>query len=872
MKKIFTLLFFAILGLNNTNAATFSSVASGTWSAPATWAVVGADADGIPDNDDDMTINSGHTVILTSVSYCKTILIQAGASLDANSQKLATKGNFTNLGTIIGVMTYYSQASGTFKSSSTITNNGDWYVQAGTLTIDATTVLNKGNYINVLSGASVVNNGNVTLLGSSLNLSGAGVQWTNASNSSLEVQRNIVGTGNILATAVPNTVTYNSSNVTTIKMMSYYNLSIKNGLTRTLTSPMVIANDLLLAGTSNKLDLSGNSLTIGGSYTNSTGFSLLNQGTVTFNGTSTQTITGTTNPETINNMVVNCTGTVLLGKPITTQNLTITNGTLDVSASNYSVNVSGNLMNNGSINTRSGLFTFNGTTAQTISGSSNTQFYDIRIANLAGVTASSAQSITDALTLASGNFNAASAVTLVSNSSKTARIAPIVSGSVSGNFIIQKHISARAANYHDLSSPVTSTTIMDWDDDLYMSGIGADDGTPGPAGVDGGAGGDSSVWSYNEPTASYIAVTGSNYSVVSGKAYEIFIADDLTSWAARTIDTKGTPTVGNKVVGLSYSAGAGAYAGVNLVGNPYASSVNYASCTKSNITGNVLILDNTGNYTDYGASPVIPPHQGFWITASGVGASITFLESAKSSATATSFYKKASHYGIKLVFSSPMLPFYNENTINFETNSSTDYDLDKDALYLKSPNKNAPAMFMYTQTDAKLITNTINTDESEVTIPLGIYTPKEGVYYIAPSVMNTSSYNYAWIENIKTGIKYELTSTIAFNGTENETNHDYVLRLSKSSKSSELSASSFENDINVFNSENTINLKSYNTNHDLSQVAVYDLSGKMVLEVDNLYLEAGKISEIDISSLSRGVYIVKVTSSSNQTISKKIIR
>lgn len=872
MKKIFTILFFALIGLNNINAATFSSVASGTWSAPATWVVTGVDADGIPDADDDLTINGGHTVTLTSVSYFKTLLIQAGATLNANGQRIASKGNFTNLGSITGIMYYYVQASGTFKSSSTITNLGDWYVQAGTLTIDATTVLNKGNYISVYSGASVINNGTVTLLGSSLNLSGSGVQWTNAANSSLEVQRNIVGTGDILATAVPNTVAYNSSNVTSIKMVNYYNLSILNGLTRTLTSPLTIANNLLLTGASNKLDLSGNNLIIGGSFTNNTGFSLLNQGTITFNGATTQTISGTTNPETITNMVVNSTGTVLLAKPITTQNLTITTGTLDVSATSYSVNVSGNLVNNSSINARSGLFNFNGTSAQTISGSSNTQFYSLRIANSAGVTANSAQSITDALTLASGNFNAASAVTLVSDASKTARIAPIVSGSVSGNFIVQKHISARAANYHDLSSPVTSTTIMDWDDDLYMSGIGPDDGTPGPAGVDGGAGGDSSVWSYNEPTASYIAVTGSSYPVVSGKAYEIFIADDLTSWAARTIDTKGTPTIGNKVVSLSYSAGAGAYAGVNLVGNPYASSVNYASCSKTNITGNVLILDNTGNYTDYGASPVIPPHQGFWVTASGSGAQLTFLESAKSSATATSFYRKASNYGIKLVFSSPMLPFYNENSINFEMNSSVNYDVDKDALYMKSPNKNAPAIFMLTNSDAKLITNTINTDETDVTIPLGIFTPKEGVYYIAPSVMNTNSYNYAWIENTKTGKKFELNSTITINGSENETNHDYVLRLSKSSKSTEISPSSLENDINVFNSENTINLKSYNTNHDLSQVAVYDLSGKMVLVVDNLYLEAGKISEIDISSLSRGLYIVKVTSTSNQTISKKIIR
>lgn len=871
MKKILTLLFFATLGLNNINAATFSSLSAGTWSVPATWSVTGADADGIPDADDDVTINSGHTIILTSTAFLKTLLIQSGATLNANNQRIASRGNFTNLGSITGIMYYYVQASGTFRSSTTITNVGDWYVQAGTLTIDPTTVLNKGSNINVFSGASVINNGTVTLLGSSLNLSGVGVQWTNTSNSSLEVQRNIVGTGDILATAVPNTVTY-SSNVTSIKMTNYYNLSIINGLTRTLTSSMVIANNLFLTGTLNRLDLSGNNLTIGGSFTNDTFASLLNQGTITFNGATTQTISGTTNPETITNMVVNSTGTVLLGKSINTQNLTITTGTLDVSATSFSVNVTGNLVNNSSINTRSGLFTFNGTNTQTISGISNTQFYAIRIANSAGVTANSAQSITDVLTIASGNFNASSPITLVSNSSKTARIAPVVSGSVSGSFIVQKHISARAANYHDLSSPVTSTTIMDWDNELYMSGIGADDGTPGPAGVDGNAGGDSSVWSYNEPTASFLAVTGSSYPVVSGKAYEIFIADDLTSWAARTIDTRGVPTIGNKLVNLSYSAGAGAYAGVNLVGNPYASAVNYASCTKTKITGNVLILDNTGNYTDYGSSPVIPPHQGFWVTASGAGASLGFTEASKSTVTATSFFRTKPNYGIKLVFSSPMLSYYHENTINFASNATLNYDNSMDALFIKSPNKNAPAIFMLTSNEAKLITNTINAEESEVSIPLGIITPKEGVYNIESSILNMNNYNYAWIENTKTGEKYDLNSTVSIKGDENKTNLDYVLRLSKKSINTTINQSVFNDDVIIFATENTINLKANTSNHNITRVSIYDITGKLLVEQSNITIEAGQTSKIDVSNLATGVYMVNVTDVLGSLKTQKIIR
>ena len=65
MKTLFTIIFLSTLGLNNINAATFSSVSSGTWSAPATWNItLGTDADGIPDSDDDVTINGGNSISL----------------------------------------------------------------------------------------------------------------------------------------------------------------------------------------------------------------------------------------------------------------------------------------------------------------------------------------------------------------------------------------------------------------------------------------------------------------------------------------------------------------------------------------------------------------------------------------------------------------------------------------------------------------------------------------------------------------------------------------------------------------------------------------------------------------------------------------
>jgi hypothetical protein len=873
MRKIFIILFFALISLNNISAATFSSLASGTWITPATWAVTGTDADGIPDLDDDVTINGGHSITLTGTSTCKSITTNASGTLVGNGKLINIYGNFTNNGSVSGDLPVRYFASGIFSSASIYTNPGNWQFYGNvSYTIAVGTAINKINNFDLNNTTVITNLGNVQMTGS-INFWNAS-QWINGPNSTLQIGRSFGGapSGGLNASATGNNVIYNSSSAAlNVYPTTYYNLSFTGGANnKTVSGNLTVLNNFTL--NSQAFNLNNFNLTIGGNWNNTANFTILNQGTVTFNGSGTQTISRTTANEQINTMVLSGSGSVSLNRTLfVSQSLTINSGTLDVSASNIPLFLQGSFTNNGTLNCRQGTVTFNGTSNQSISGSSNTQFYNLTLSNPAGLTVNSAQSLTNILTNSGGTFNSNGNFTLISNASTTARIASVTgTGAFSGSMTIQKHISARAANYHDLSSPVSNSTIMDWDDDLFMSGIGPDDGTPGPAGVDGTASGDNSVFDWQESLGDYTAVTGSSTPLVAGKAYEIFIGDNLTSWAARTIDTKGTPNFGSKTVNLSFT-GSSAYAGSHLVGNPYASAVNYSACTKTNITGNVLILDNTGNYTDYGSSPVIPPHQGFWITASAAG-SLVFLENSKSTSMTTSFFRTTPNYGIKLMFSSPILPFYNENTINFNDNSNLGYDRDLDALYMRSPNKTAPAIYMLTNTDAKLITNNINTLEDEITIPLAMYTTKEGVYYIEPNVLSTNNYNYVWIENIKTGKKYELNSSITVLGKENNTNTDYVLKLSKKSSESDVNQAIFYNDMIVFGSENTVNLKSINSTQYLSKVAIYDISGKLMFEENNMIVEAGHTNKVDISNLSSGVYIVNVTDFLGHVKTQKIIR
>ncbi len=85
-------------------------------------------------------------------------------------------------------------------------------------------------------------------------------------------------------------------------------------------------------------------------------------------------------------------------------NVTI-GGTLTLSsASGGDLNLGGNWVNNGTFNHNSRTVTFNGSSAQTIGGSTNSTFHNLTINNGAGVTLGQFQTVRALLTLANGNL------------------------------------------------------------------------------------------------------------------------------------------------------------------------------------------------------------------------------------------------------------------------------------------------------------------------------------------------------------------------------------------------------------------------------------------------------------------------------------
>lgn len=823
--KSMKLFIFTILSLLTPicYAASFSSNATGNWSTASSWTLTsGIDTDGNnwPDGDDDVTILNGHTITLNlTTSFCKTLTIDIGGILRGNSKKLGVKGNFVNNGTVTTTLQLFMQLAGaTFSSLNPYTAPGDWYIQRN-CTIAAGTVINKRNAINIQNtNTRLINFGSVTLLNASTTALNGRIsctssnRWINEAGSSLTVNANSVGltAANFSCAANSNTVTYAGTSPNIIGA-TYYNLNATSASPKTMLSDITVLNNFFM------------------------------------------------------------------------------NGTLASSVTPVKLQIGGNLTANGaiSLNNPGDTLAFIGSTASTqiVSGTGTSAAYNVKINNTggAGVIFNSIQNVTNDLVMVRGNCNSNSRLTLLSNASATARLAPITNTAVvsfSGSMIIRKFMNDMPGQYYDLSSPTSNSTVADWDNEIFISGIGDYDGIGGPAGVDGdvfnGAG---SMNTYDEPSNSFVQVTGSTTPLVPGTGYQLLLADDgsATTWFAKTMDNRGIPNYGDiAITGLSYSAGSGE--GWHLVGNPYASHIDYAAVTKLRMTNNIYFTDN-GNYSDYVATfgtTILPPFQGFYVetTTSPLTHSISFTEGCKVDNHTTEFYRTKNTSDIKLMVHSSLVPYSHENSINFNQDATINYDENYDASYRKFPVPVAPAIYMIDKTINKnLIRNVIDSKSDEVSIPLGVFTPKAGVYYIDVVVSNADAYTSLWIENSKTGNKYEVGSSVAVVGEELGTNTDFVLKMSKKAKSSNtLISDASQNDIMIFATENTLNLKSLNGNRILQSIEMYDMAGKLVFSQQNINATANEITKLDITTLSNGIYIVNTVDENGKVLNKKIVK
>ncbi len=887
MKKFFTILFLLAIGISDTDAATFTSSASGDWSTSSTWTRVGADSDGIPDQDDDVTIKNGHTIKLVVLqNYFKTLVIASGGTLNVNGQALGAYGNLTNNGTITGSFYYLRFLAASILTSSTpITNSGTWYIYSS-LTISAGTVVNKNGYIYPSGNGALINNlGSVTINAGSLSFSGTTATWINGVNSFLQLSAAVAGTGILNCSATGNTVVCYTGCMA-VPPTTYYNLTLSAATTTTKTTVgnITVLNNLTI-GANVIQDLVNRNLTVGGNWINSSGKTILNQGIITFNGSGNQTISRTSTNEVFKNLVISSTGSVTLNRNIdVTTSLTLNSGTFDFSASNYTLNLAGNLINNGTVTlAKRGLFNFNGTTAQTVSGPASLHFYNVRSANsnVSGVSVTSDIFVDNVITVASGKFGTSGSgvITIPATAAATyGRIGTVgATGSLTGTgWKIESYINGPAAKgWQWLSSSTKASTLADWDTDyrFWMSGVNGNDGN---ALNTNGSGYFYSVRNYDEATGAYTNIISTATPLTPGKGFHIWMSDDLDNGLTAPLiyNSIGTPNFGNVLYPVT-SGGAGS--GYNLVGNPYACPITYSTvvAASGNLYSSFVILLENNTYSSDPNGGVIAPNQGFMCVASS-GGNIRFTEAAKNFVTNPNILKIAQKpNAIAINVYNNVNGLGGQTNLEFSKTAADLFERETDLPFLTSPSEEADNIWTKSSDEKALLKNVLLSTNEDKQVPLIVKSGVYGKHHISvKGLSSVTDYNSVWLEDKSNGKTIDLLNgqEYDFDADEIGKEYEFTIHFSNNKKTGSIKENIQSNLLNentsVYNTSSSVVVKFDMAEPTPVKISVYSLTGQQVIEPLDMNVTNDRIS-LPLQK-ENGMYLLLIQSK-DQQVTRKII-
>lgn len=496
------------------------------------------------------------------------------------------------------------------------------------------------------------------------------------------------------------TVTMNGNTPQAIEgslVPTFYNLAIDN--TGSSVTPAVNCNITnLLSVNSGTFHLNGftaNRATIGGTLSVANGARLTLGGsnlipsnftTHSIGATSTIEYSGTSQTVQLLNTSQDYGHLVISGT--NAQTLTAINVRSDISVSgSFSINantirIGRNIMTTGTFNAVNGTVELNGTIAQTVpAGAFNTNTVrGLTINNNSGVSILGTLNLIDVLTVSNGSVASNGHLTLKSTETATARIAPITSSSptpITGNVNVERFVKGRR-KYRLMASSVTTSqnvTLSPGQENLsiwhHWQNQGIATSNKGTF-ITGGISADgfdtqtpnASLFTYDDVNRRYVGFTSANgkktkYTPLqAGISYYMFVYGDrlntiTTSTPNNTVLTStGTVLTGDQLYTTNSTI---PLSGVNgrftLLGNPFASPIDWATIQRSNVansfwgwdpnlssTGGYVTVSSLGNTTlmaPYsgvtGLNQYIQSGQGFFVKTTGASPTMTIREQDKAS-------------------------------------------------------------------------------------------------------------------------------------------------------------------------------------------------------------------------------------------------
>ncbi|MEI8203165.1 MAG: T9SS type A sorting domain-containing protein [Bacteroidota bacterium] len=441
--------------------------------------------------------------------------------------------------------------------------------------------------------------------------------------------------------------------------------------------------------------------------------------------------------------------------------------------------------------------------------------------------------------------NADSGLVLKSDANGNASLITMGNVSGSGNAKVEQYLlQGSGVRYHYISSPISNALCS-----VYTGYL---------------------MYAFNEPTNAWTNMS-SNQSMDVMKGYIVYKPGMST-------DTKifsgslnyGSMGSANNVTRASDTTG------WNLIGNPYASAIDWRATygwTKTNIANSIYTynqatklyasyIDDDGGSTN-GGSRYIPAMQGFMVRVAdgNIIGTIRMNDSVRVHNT-QAFWKNNLQNVLRLTVSNDDVS--DETVVRFKSESSTQNDLNWDAHKMMS--NEADAQLYSTLKGEDLSITTLPEIHNNLTVPLSLKIKQSGLYQITATELGSfDAGTYLYLEDLQLHVITNLreSPTYSLNGTSEDNPARFKLHFCLSPLNMQIGIA-FNSEVYSFDKTLYVNINSANTT---GRIEVYDVLGKLYFTSQ---LQSNTLNTFNLKALTSGCYLVRVYNN-DEVISRKVM-
>lgn len=424
------------------------------------------------------------------------------------------------------------------------------------------------------------------------------------------------------------------------------------------------------------------------------------------------------------------------------------------------------------------------------------------------------------------------------------------SSAILGDITMERYIDAGETFWRYFASAVEDPTIAQYLDDFTTAGF---PGSPFPDFPF------TSIYSYDEtlgPGAGYVPCSGTDEVIEVAQGYQVWSGDTITGTDPFLVDLVGPANQGDITFPVTYTpSGTPAEDGWCLVGNPYASTIDWDSpnWTKTNMADATYIQDpDTQNYATYiagaganGGTRYIASQQSFWVSATGAAPELTATEGVKSSVDAT-FFKSGEIYNPGMTIQLNGGVVTDEAVLRHIDGASDSFESHVDAVKVFGGWGVNPQLTLMNGEEKDLTVHSIDKGFEEWEIPLRTIVFTSGLYelkFINPTELDVPCLK---LEDTYTGEFYDIDpedeTALEFFLSDTTYAPRFIIHLGRDYDRIRVNASCF----GASNGEFEIDL-------DMEEVVSYEL-----LSADGLDYGEGTGDPLVLEGLSQGLYALTI--------------